>query len=336
MEVSGKTKSTKLQITSGATNGYVLTSDASGNATWKVASSSFTGGTVAGKTRFTNGLSGTTAWFSGNSTTDLFRITQAGTGNAFVVEDTTNPDSSPFKIDGSGVVTIGPAGTTLTNNPLSVVGTVNSYVQINAQNLNNGNAASTDVIVTADNGNDSNFYGDFGINSSTYNQAGFNITSANDTYLYAAGGNLTLGTNTAAKSVIIFAEGTTTTNKVATFNGTGVGIGKAPGEKLDVSGKTKTIKLQVTSGATSGYILTSDASGNASWAANAGQANTASNVGGANGIFYQKSGVDLQFRSIAAGTNVTITSGATTLTINSIGTFDYGAAFAQSINNYFT
>jgi hypothetical protein len=48
-----------------------------------------------------------------------------------------------------------------------------------------------------------------------------------------------------------------------------------------------------------------------------GEVNTASNVGGTNGIFYQKSGVDLQFRSLSAGSNISITSGATTLTINS-------------------
>ena len=45
-----------------------------------------------------------------------------------------------------------------------------------------------------------------------------------------------------------------------------VGIGTStPSEKLDVSGKTKTINLQVTSGATTGYVLTSDSSGNATW-----------------------------------------------------------------------
>jgi hypothetical protein len=48
-----------------------------------------------------------------------------------------------------------------------------------------------------------------------------------------------------------------------------------------------------------------------------GEVNTASNVGGANGLFYQKSGVDLEFRSLSAGTNISITSGDTTLTINS-------------------
>ena len=38
-----------------------------------------------------------------------------------------------------------------------------------------------------------------------------------------------------------------------------------PSEILDVSGKTKTINFQMTSGATAGYVLTSDSIGNASW-----------------------------------------------------------------------
>jgi len=129
------------------------------------------------------------------------------------------------------------------------------------------------------------------------------------------------------------------TNKVAYWSGTSgltyninfhwdnsnsrLGIGtSSPSEKLDVSGKTKTTKLQVTSGATAGYVLmASDSNGNAYWSPSGGggEVNTASNVGGANGIFYQKSGLDLQFRTLSAGTNVTITSGTTKLTINSSG-----------------
>ena len=48
-----------------------------------------------------------------------------------------------------------------------------------------------------------------------------------------------------------------------------VGIGTtSPSEKLDVSGKTKTTNLQVTSGATAGYVLTAiDSSGNTKWEA---------------------------------------------------------------------
>ena len=50
-----------------------------------------------------------------------------------------------------------------------------------------------------------------------------------------------------------------------------VGIGTtSPSEKLEVSGKTKTTNFQMTAGATNGYVLTSDVSGNASWQASSG------------------------------------------------------------------
>ncbi len=49
-------------------------------------------------------------------------------------------------------------------------------------------------------------------------------------------------------------------------NGGNVGIGfSSPSEKLDVNGKTKTTTLQVTTGATNGYFLQGDATGNATW-----------------------------------------------------------------------
>jgi len=44
---------------------------------------------------------------SGSDSGDLVRITQTGSGNALVVEDSTNPDSSPFVVDSSGNVGIG-------------------------------------------------------------------------------------------------------------------------------------------------------------------------------------------------------------------------------------
>jgi hypothetical protein len=53
-------------------------------------------------------------------------------------------------------------------------------------------------------------------------------------------------------------------------NGNGfVGVGTStPTETLDVSGKTKTVRLQVTNGAVNGYVLTSDSFGNTSWSQN--------------------------------------------------------------------
>ena len=44
---------------------------------------------------------------AGTSTSDALRITQTGTGNALLVEDAANPDSTPFVIDNSGNVISG-------------------------------------------------------------------------------------------------------------------------------------------------------------------------------------------------------------------------------------
>ncbi len=48
-----------------------------------------------------------------------------------------------------------------------------------------------------------------------------------------------------------------------------------------------------------------------------GENNTASNLGSGTGIFAQKSGVDLQFKSLSAGTNIVISSNSDTIVINS-------------------
>lgn len=44
---------------------------------------------------------------SGSSSSDAVRITQTGAGNALVVEDSTNPDSTPLVINNSGILTSG-------------------------------------------------------------------------------------------------------------------------------------------------------------------------------------------------------------------------------------
>ena len=53
-----------------------------------------------------SGITGTT-WFSGNSSSDLVRVTQTGSGNALVVQDLSNPDGTPFVITNDGSVGIG-------------------------------------------------------------------------------------------------------------------------------------------------------------------------------------------------------------------------------------
>ena len=52
-------------------------------------------------------LTADAAIIEGSSSGNLVRITQTGSGNALVVEDSTNPDSTPFIVDASGNVGLG-------------------------------------------------------------------------------------------------------------------------------------------------------------------------------------------------------------------------------------
>jgi hypothetical protein len=101
---------------------------------------------------------------------------------------------------------------------------INSYAQINFQNINGGNAASTDIVVTANNGTDDVHYASFGINSSGYNQSEYSAQGPNDSFLYAAGntaepgGNLIISAQAANRRIIFTTGGTATGNIVAVLN----------------------------------------------------------------------------------------------------------------------
>lgn len=76
----------------------------------------------------------------------------------------------------------------------SFVHDVNGYAQVVMQNKSSGNTASADFIVNNDSPLGTSIYGDFGINSSTFVGTGGPFDIANGTYLYAAGGQLAVGT----------------------------------------------------------------------------------------------------------------------------------------------
>ena len=100
----------------------------------------------------------------------------------------------------------------------------NSYQQIVIQNANTGTNASGDLVITADNGNDSVNFVDFGINSSNYNQSAFSITAAGDAYLYTSNSSLAIGAAAAAKEVIFHAGGTTSADRKLHVNATSIGV----------------------------------------------------------------------------------------------------------------
>jgi hypothetical protein len=71
-------------------------------------------------------------------------------------------------------------------------GNNNIYSQVNIKNINSGSNASSDLVLTADNGTEGVHYVNLGINSSTYN--GGYVGHENDAYLLNVGKDLYIGT----------------------------------------------------------------------------------------------------------------------------------------------
>lgn len=73
-------------------------------------------------------------------------------------------------------------------------GKSDTYAQINIQNVSDNSGASTDLVLTADNGSETNHYINLGINSSGWMFQTASIGYQNDGYLYNVGQDLYIGT----------------------------------------------------------------------------------------------------------------------------------------------
>ncbi len=151
---------------------------------------SLSGGTVTGNTNFSSNLSATT-FISSTATTTYLKVNTASAS-------TTNPERV-FIYDGvvNGY-----------SNVLVGMASASTYAQLNIKNISAASGASSDIVATANNGDENTNYVDLGINSSAF--AGF-VGTANDAYLYSAGNNLLIGNTTQNKNVGIFVGSSTAT-----------------------------------------------------------------------------------------------------------------------------
>jgi hypothetical protein len=125
-------------------------------------------------------------------------------------------------------------------NVIAGKGNLNNYLQLNIQNQNSGTTASSDVVATADNGNETTNYIDMGMNSSGYAASGI-TGGADNAYLYSAANDFVIGNSTSGKNLIFFTGGTATTNeRIRIQSGGNVGINNSsPAAVLDVAGTVK-------------------------------------------------------------------------------------------------
>ena len=182
-------------------------------------------------------------------------------------------DEERIRINSSGSVGIGtinpsytltvtntgtPSIAGLPNCVFDVTSDVNTYSQINFHNASPLPSASTDLVLTADNGSDADNYLDLGINGSGFDTLEWTINGANDGYLYASDGNLSIGV-AGSKYVSFFTGGTLISDEKLRITSTGdVGIGSTePQGKLHVEGNVRVSGIvTATNGFTSGIGIT--------------------------------------------------------------------------------
>lgn len=170
---------------------------------------------------------GDLAIISGSGTTNNYTMTLSESGNVAI--NTTSFDASnPEQL-------LVNAGTTSSFNVISGKGTINNYLQLNIQNKSSGNAASSDVVATADNGTESVNFIDMGINSSGYSSSGI-LGGTNRAYLYSTGQDFAIGNATSGKDLLFFTGGTATTNERMRITSTSVYPGQDNTYTLGKSG----------------------------------------------------------------------------------------------------
>ena len=188
-------------------------------------------------------------------------------------------------------------------NVISGKGDLDNYLQLNIQNTNQGEDASSDIVATADNGSEFDNYIDMGINSQAFN--GF-LGGPNDSYLYSHGHNMWLGNINDGYSLHLF--NSSSINPLLTLT----------------PSNTVSIPVQLTA-----PDITGSLEGTASWARNAissshalnadtaAQALTASFVQQAETAISASHAVNADFATYAANAGIAANGGVTQIVAGS-------------------
>ncbi len=131
--------------------------------------------------------------------------------------------------------------TALPTTVLQMSGNVDTYAQVNFQNLSTGTSASTDYVATADNGDDNDGYINFGINSSTFNDPDYPGYYPNDGYLISHGiepatGNLNIHSHNTGSVIKLIVGAFGDSNVRATVTNTGFRVNAATASTSTTTG----------------------------------------------------------------------------------------------------
>jgi len=153
--------------------------------------------------------------------TNTFFTLQQSNGNV-AIGTTTFDEVNPEKL-------LVDCGTTESVNAIYAKGSINNYFQFNIRNLSTGDQASSDIVMTADNGTETTNYMDIGINCSgyTYHEGNPIMTGkSNDCYILASGRDLYITNNSINDDIIFLVGGTDTTKqRMRLFSNGNVAIG---------------------------------------------------------------------------------------------------------------
>ncbi|WP_428224330.1 beta strand repeat-containing protein [Flavobacterium sp.] len=239
LEVNGKTKTTNFQMTNGATNGYLLQSDASGNATW--VNPNVTSGTSTLTSNYIPKWNGTVFENSLLNQSDdrLFLGTETLFNGDFNYSRFTIASNDEDRTDFNNILA--------TNTK-------------NAPWINWGKARGTlTAMQSVQNGDDL-----FLLNSNGYDGTNFKNTASIEVKVDGSVATNSIPSKITFKTTQVGANNSTERLTINNIGNIGVGT-TTPTEKFEVNGKIKATEFQLTNGSSNGFVLQSDASGNGIW-----------------------------------------------------------------------